>query len=326
MIQKTDYDINHLGSFEQEWLLHKGCQDWWYATGYFTAEDGHRFSYQFTILNLFVGPLNLLAAMLALTDFGNERHRYRQQVSFSKKGLTVDENTIAIEGLAQAVREPGGLHVITHHRDFDLDLHLNYGKGAFWHADNGRLQMGTSGDNATTYYYSYPNMPTTGTMILEGKEYHVTGKSWFDKQGGRFKLTAEETKWEWFSLRFYDNEEIMLFKFPKTTFQDGTFISRDGQRERLNEYTLTTTRFVEAGGSRYAAGWDLVMPGRKEEHYTITPVMDGCINLSYFEELCSVRNEAGEEVGMCFTELFPHIYDDYVDRAAAAALLKNVEY
>ena len=323
MFEQKEYNIEKLGSIEDEWIFHKGCKDWWYATGYFSDPDGNKYSYQFTVLKLKYGITSPLAVMVALTDFQTNQHRYRQNVSMGKRDLHVTQNMVAFSDVASAEKLADVIHVKISHKDFQVDLKLDYGKGAFWHCEDGKLQMGLPGKKETTYYYSYTNMPTTGTMVLNGKKVPVNGKSWFDKQGGTYSL-GKPSSWEWFSLRFYDDEEMMLFKFPTTGYQDGTFISRDGQRERLNNYTIETTKFVEVAGSKWSAGWDLTVPGKKEEKYTITPMMDGCINLAYFEELCSITNEAGQEVGMCFTELLPHLYDD--NKQDSSVMFKNIEY
>jgi Predicted secreted hydrolase len=323
MLEQKKYDIDQLGSFEEEWLYHRGCNDWWYATGYFSDAQGNRYSYQFTVLKLKVGLLRPLAVMVALTDFQTKQHRYRQNVSMGEKDLTVTRKMVSFSDVASAEKLADGMHVKIRHKDFHLDLKLDYGKGAFWHCEDGKLQMGLPGKKETTYYYSYTNMPTTGTLTLNGKEIPVSGKSWFDKQGGSYSM-GKPSSWEWFSLRFYDDEEMMLFKFPATGYCDGTFISRDGRRERLNNYTIETTEFVDVAGSKWSAGWNLTVPGKKEEKYVIRPMMDGCINLSYFEELCSITNAEGKEVGMCFTELLPHLYDDRENDSTN--LLQNIEF
>jgi predicted secreted hydrolase len=323
ILEKKEYNIEKLGSFDDEWVYHKGCQDWWYATGYFSDADGNRYSYQFTILNLKVGIFNPLAVMIALTDFQTGKHHYRQNVSLGHGALQVTKKMVSFKNIASAEKLADGMHVKTNHSSFQLDLNLDYGKGAFWHCDNVKLQMGLPDKKETTYYYSYTNMPTKGILKLNGKEIPVTGKSWFDKQGGSYTL-GKSTSWEWFSLRFYDDEEMMLFKFPVTGYQDGTFISKDGKRERLNNYKIKTAKFVEVDGSKFSAGWDLFVPGKKEEKYVITPMMDGCMNLAYFEELCTITNFEGKEVGMCFVELLPHLYDN--NPTDKSNLFKNIEY
>ncbi len=175
---------------------------------------------------------------------------------------------------------------------FDLTLTLEKGKGAFWHADNGVLAMGGEADpRRRTVYYSYTNMPTRGEVILhdpegENKTMQVTGKSWFDRQWGTYAITKINTHWEWFSMRFFDNEEVMLFSFPQCSYFDGTYIGAGGERQRLRNYTITPKGFTEAAGIKFSKGWDLNLPGVKEEQYEIRPLIDGQLNLFY---LVSIR-------------------------------------
>ncbi|OQA17970.1 MAG: hypothetical protein BWY63_02207 [Chloroflexi bacterium ADurb.Bin360] len=55
----------------------------------------------------------------------------------------------------------------------------------------------------------------------------------------------------------------------------------------------------------FSKGWDLVIPGVKEERYEIRPLTDGQLNLAYFELLGGIYNPAGEQVGLCVVELLP---------------------
>jgi predicted secreted hydrolase len=83
------------------------------------------------------------------------------------------------------------------------------------------------------------------------REVHeVTGKAWFDKQGGTYTLTNRRTNWEWFSLRFFDDEEIMLFTFPHENYYDGTYIEKSGKYNRLNNYEITPLGFTKAAGKK----------------------------------------------------------------------------
>ena len=322
MIESKKYNISKLGTFDEECLLHRFAKDWWYATGYFEDETGHKYSYQFTILSINVG-VNPFLAMVALTDLESGRHYYRQKVSMDPNSLAVTKDFVAYGDSAIALKCSDGMRIKTRHKDFEIDVKLDYNKGAFWHCDNGKLYMGKEdNEKETTYYYSYTNLPTKGTLVLNGKKHEIKGKSWFDKQGGSYSF-GKVSSWEWFSLRFYDDEEMMLFKFPTTDYVDGTFISKDSQRERLNNYTLKTNKYIEYAGSKWSAGWDLYVPGKKEENYTITPLVDGAINLAYFEEICVIKNSKGEEVGMCFAELLPHLYDD--NKQDTTQLFKNYE-
>jgi len=51
------------------------------------------------------------------------------------------------------------------------------------------------------------------------------------------------------------------------------------------------------------------MKGFKEEAYTITPKMDGQLNLFYYELLADIKDRDGTEVGVCVVELLPGVYN-----------------
>ena len=70
--------------------------------------------------------------------------------------------------------------------EYSLELFLKYGKDAVWHCEDGFLKMGAGGPRRSTVYYSYTNMPASGTLTIDGKSKKVTGKAWFDKQGGPY--------------------------------------------------------------------------------------------------------------------------------------------
>lgn len=145
--------------------------------------------------------------------------------------------------------------------------------------------------------------------MLDGKELHVTGKSWFDRQGGPYTIENPLVNWEWFSMRFFDDEEIMLFAFPQDNYFDGTHISKDSSYKRLNDYTITPHGFTKAGGYKFSYGWTLHIPGVKDEDYILTPVADGQFNLFFFELIAEIRNKKDEKVGYAVVELLPGVYN-----------------
>jgi predicted secreted hydrolase len=71
--------------------------------------------------------------------------------------------------------------------EFEMELHLSKGKGAFWHGDDGVLAMGVPEESRQrTVYCSYTNMPTTGQLAWNqpsGRAFvlEVGGQSWFDR-------------------------------------------------------------------------------------------------------------------------------------------------
>lgn len=63
------------------------------------------------------------------------------------------------------------------------------------------------------------------------------------------------------------------------------------------------------------------MPNVKDENYKIVPIIDGQLNLAYFEQLCYIYDRDGKEVGMSFVELLPGVYNKKID---GKLLLKKI--
>ena len=308
------------GSMEDEFLCHKRSPEWWYATGYMTDEAGKMFSYQFTLGKIRVYWLKLNLLQTAITEFETGKHHFAQQVIFFDKNIIVTKNRVGVDGAAEMTFEDGKLGLDMPGTDYHLTLKMNAVKPAVWHCDQGVLKMGI--DNEWTYYWSYTNLAISGTLILEGREHKLSGKGWFDKQGGPYNPLDHRTSWEWFSLRFFDNEEAMLFSFPQDDYQDGTLIERSGKSRRLNNYQIVPLGWTEAGGYKFSCGWKVEMPGIKDQEYTIVPKIDGQLNLFYFELLADIKDKTGKVVGHCFVELLPGARNKKTPISAAFARTK----
>lgn len=303
---------NH-GDFDAEWPIQRGISGWWYITGYFMEPENpdRLYSYQFTVVKPKVFGLSPWILQLAITDVKTGKHDFAQRMTLSDPEIYVTEDTVQYQTLALVKREATCMKLTVRTDTFDLDLVLDKGKGAFWHADNGVLVMGGAEDpRRRTVYYSYPNMPTSGQVVLHdpqsgSRTMQVKGKSWFDRQWGPYNIIKANTHWEWFSLRFFDDEEVMLFAFPQTSYYDGTYINSKCERKLTRDYTLTATSFTEAAQMTFSNHWTLFMPGVKEEKYEIRPLTVGQLNLAYFELLAGIFNESGEQVGLCMVELLP---------------------
>lgn len=192
--------------------------------------------------------------------------------------------------------------------DYTLKLDMQAQKAPVWHCEDGKLRMGLSNDpRQVTYYFSFTNLAAEGILTLGGKELRVRGKAWFDRQGGIYQLTNPLTNWEWFSFRFFDGEEIMLFSFPQTGYADGTYIQSNGGYQRLNEYQIEPNAFITEPTTKYqfSSGWKITLRGIKDEVYEVKPVTEGQFNVFFFELLAEVINPQGVRVGYCFVELLP---------------------
>jgi len=295
-------------------LTHRKCSEWWYATGYLEDEEKNLFSFQYTLAQVRVMGVKFHMLLTAVTDIRTQRHYYAQHQAFFGKGVTGSLKETAFGALASIRYAPNGkstfgsMELSMRAEEYALRLRMEAQKAPVWNCEDGILQMGVPDDpKQVTYYYSLTNLAAQGVLTLNGREHRVHGKAWFDRQGGLCRLTNPLTNWEWFSFRFFDGEEVMLFSFPRTGYTDGTYIRSDGSARRLNEYQIEPLGFFTepATGYHFSNGWRVRMDRVKAEEYLVRPVSDGQLNLFFFELLADVIDPDGRSVGYCVVELLP---------------------
>ncbi|AEC01798.1 lipocalin-like domain-containing protein [Parasphaerochaeta coccoides] len=298
-------------SFDEEFMTHKKNSEWWYCTGYLEDGKSSFFSYQFTLaqVNLFGVTIRLL--ICSVTDFKTKKHYNIQVPLLFGKGVTTNDTLLSVDRRASVSfasnthSSKGKMHLKMYSDEFNLEVDMEAVKPPTWHCDNGILQMGIPGEKERTYYYSFTNLKTSGSLTLGGRTYaNMCGKTWFDRQGGTYSIRDSRTCWEWFSLRFFDNTEVMLFAFPQDNYYDGTYITESGDYHRLNDYHLESSGVITYEGKQFSNGWTVTINDKK---YTITPKADGMFNVFFFELLADIKDENGELLGYCFVELLPGV-------------------
>lgn len=312
--KRIPYRESNHGSFDEEWAPHKKSSGWWYITGYFSDKNNPDtlYSFQYTVAQGRIYGITAYILHMGLTDFQKKSHLFKQKVQLRRKnkiGATNDKVIFSPYTTLSKAQNQLKLDISTN--DFDLDLVLQENKAAVWHCDNGILAMGLPNDpKQRTVYYSYTNLPTEGTLSIHDKsgqsqKIEVIGKSWFDRQWGPFRLVDAKSHWEWFSFRFFDDEEIMLFSFPQHPYIDGTYIDKEGKTTRLQNYDIKPKEFVKRGKNinTFSFGWNVSIPGIKEEKYEVIPLSEGQFNIAYFELLAEIINVDKKRVGYCFVEL-----------------------
>ena len=306
-------EANH-GTFDEEWLPHRNMSGWWYITGYLFDKNhpDHLYSFQYTVAQGHIYGITPYILHIGLTDFQKNSHFFNQTVRLRRKNnVGANNHEVVYNPYATLIKDNKALSLAITTSEFNLHLNMQKNKGAFWHCNNGVLVMGLPNDpKQRTVYYSYTNLPSEGTLTIHdttgaAQTIEVIGKSWFDRQWGPFRLMDRNSHWEWFSFRFFDDEEIMLFSFPQHPYSDGTYITKDGTTTRLQKYEIKPKNFVSRSKYNYtfSFGWDIFIPGVKEEQYEVKPLSEGQFNIAYFELLAEVVNNEQKRVGYCFVEL-----------------------
>jgi predicted secreted hydrolase len=307
-------DTAHQDTF-YEWSPHVKAHEWWYLTGYMTGENDELYFYQFTLFHGYGGPFQILegyALHLSFTDCQSGEHLFFEDINkvsnsiygdsqcttFEDNSICVDQDNIVIQANSDKLR-------------FLMKCDLT--KNPAWHGTNGVIIMGHPQiPEERSYYFSYTNMKTKGTIEYinkENKRSVITGKgkSWFDKQWGVFN----ELGWEWLSFRFFDNEEVMLFSFPKTGHKEGTYVNAAGESVVFSDYDYTVDKWVDFNDKKIGLGWEVQIP-YKEKKYHVIPVVEDQFNPSvinnYWEGICKIFNGENQLVGYCVIETTGRAY------------------
>ncbi|GAA1942166.1 lipocalin-like domain-containing protein [Kitasatospora viridis] len=250
---------------------HPGVQDeWWYTVGHLRA-GGHQFGYEVQIVA--GSGQTPPQTELALTDLTTGQYYTKTtnyapaQGTFSSTSLDVSLPTASLSGPMNA------MHLTAELPQGTLDLTLN-AKGPVLYNDGNGLMPFLGG---SSYYYSLPDLATTGTLTENGTSYHVTGTSWLDRQWGNWNWSTL-SKWTWMGVQLSNGERLNLWDL----FADGaeqhyaTVLKPNGTTEVVPVQPLAP----EAGGfwtspttgQRYATHWTVHIPDLNTTLTVSTPL------------------------------------------------------
>lgn len=286
--------------------------EWWYFTGETQTEEGKTLGFEFTIFKQWIPGLNDYAYLghLAVSDPEISEHFFTEvptlpPVSDIEEGKT----EIKINKFSYAFSESEGFTIEAEAGNLSVDLSLVPTRDVLPHGENGIIVMG---DGINSYYYSFTNLSTDGTISVNGSEYDISsGRTWMDHQWGNYSLFG--MIWDWFSLRLEDGGALMLFQFrdifDNVVRSGWTYRSGTGSVEHGEEFSVQATRFYEDEDATYPIDWIVEVPGI-DANFLITPLFDeqsfyDVMTPRYWEGLCSVEGTVSDEVvnGSAYVEL-----------------------
>jgi predicted secreted hydrolase len=120
----------------------------------------------------------------------------------------------------------------------------------------------------TSAYYSAPLMRAHGSFSAGGHRVTFTGTAWLDHQWGSFQNDPRAFNWDWFSCRFDDRTELMLYRFrdrttgkPLAAYASGTFDGVDGQTLHISAFTAAHDgRVLHEAGRDWPLDWHVTVP------------------------------------------------------------------
>lgn len=326
--------------FPKDHGAHPGYRtEWWYYTGNLQAPSGEKYGFQLTVFRSQIRPsddrqkwpqpasawrtLQIYLAHSAISDLTAKKHLQAERVSREALNLAGtqqfgDTTTVFLANWSVDI----GLnrHVLkVKSKDFSYELTLTPQKPPVLHGNAGYSRKGSTPERASCYY-SFTRLMAEGRLSADKKTVAVKGFAWMDHEYSTAPLEPGLQGWDWFSLQFSDQTEIMAFVLRKEKGGIGlassaTFIDRQGQSRhiRADEFKLTTLKTWKSHHSKaiYPAGWRLqIFPIKLD--IAITPNMadqemrtPGSTGVTYWEGSVAVEGTRGGRTvtGEGYTEL-----------------------
>ncbi|HST26607.1 MAG TPA: lipocalin family protein [Gaiellaceae bacterium] len=282
--------------FPRDHYGHSAGIEWWYTTAYVHGSDGHRYSVFFTLFKKggFVLPVSQVVNLDTGARVGRTEIVLPAHIGSSSLNL--------LQPLVQLRYQPGpnrwtfGASGIT----YSLTMTATPTKPYVLHGGGtGIVRQGT----ATSSYYSATNMTASGTIRSGLATITFKGTAWFDHQWGGFALDPNALHWDWFSCRFDDRTELMLYRF-RDGHASGTSVDRAGHGRLVSGFTATPgSRVFRAKGRNWPLEWTLHVPSEHldERLSAIVPdqLMTGPLVLPFWEGAVTAT---GTKKGICFVE------------------------
>ena len=295
-------------TFPEDHGPHPGFKtEWWYFTGSLTTKDNKKFGYQFTIFRSALSKTEtarnsewnsnqIYMSHFAVTDISDNEFFFEER--FSREGnklagaqsapfkVWLEDWQISETGDGESFGLPD-LNIKAKNDKAEINFKLKSVKPAVLQGDSGLSQKGNQTGNAS-YYYSYTRLKTEGKIILDGKEFEVSGYSWMDREWSTSALSEDQKGWDWFALQLDDSTELMYYQMRKNDgspdiFSKGILIEKDGTSRAVKKEDLVlevTDNWTGPSGEKYPSGWRMKIPSMNIDLKITPSVKDQLMNVS----------------------------------------------
>jgi predicted secreted hydrolase len=180
-----------------------------------------------------------------------------------------------------------------------LSLVLTPIDGVALQGDRGLSRKGPDPGDAS-YYYAFPRLAAEGTVSVEGREVHVRGEAWLDREWSTSVLPAGVVGWDWFALQLGDGRELMVYRLRDAEggtapWSAGLITWPAGRSQRLEAGDFSIAASGEwrspVDGAPYPSGWRLRVPSAALDLQVEPVLADQELDLAfrYWEGAVDVR-------------------------------------
>jgi len=297
--------IKRIFIFPKDFGKHEEFQtEWWYYTGNLLDSEGRHFGYQLTFFRRGINSNTdiiresgwatnqIYFAHFTITDTENERHYQKEIMARGALDLAGAKSEELFEvwlydwRVVQRSEDEFQLAAIT--EDFSINLTLKDEKGPILQGDMGLSKKGDQPGNAS-YYFSQTRLSSNGTIKLGKDIFSVQGFSWMDHEFGSSALGENQIGWDWFSLQFDNDEELMLFQIRQednsiSENSSGIFVREDSTTRLLGieDFSLSVLdQWQTYDGYIYPIKWSIYIESEDLE-LTLEPVIKQQENEFFF--------------------------------------------
>jgi len=275
---------------------HDAGIEWWYVTADVRGGDGARYSVFFTlfkrgglvlpvsqVVNLSTGAIVAHSERLVPARIGSTGLRFESSVA----ELVYEQ---ASNIWAAAAKSAGYALRFRAHPEKPYVLH---GGGT------GMIRQGPK----SSAYYSATRMSVRGNLVAGGRSTAFAGTGWLDHQWGNFAADQRARSWDWFSCRFDDRTELMLYSF-RDGHRNGTYVDRQGRGRRVGGFeSAAGARALRAAGKEWPLDWTVRVssPRLSLSLHSLAPdqLVRGTVLPTFWEGASAV---SGSKHGTCFVE------------------------
>ncbi len=316
--------------FPKDHAQHPGFRnEWWYITGNLSDDENNHYGYQVTLFRIALTPQSPISnsnwatnqvwmAHVALTDVSAKHHAHTQRFARGAAGLAGQSDQpfrVWLEDWQILGTERGNFpwRIEVKTAQFSLALELRSRKPVVLQGQKGLSQKSSQVGNAS-YYYSLTRLQTRGEIIRNDQAIRVNGWSWLDREWSTSVLGADQVGWDWFSLQFFDQHELMFYRMRKHSGETdshsaGKWVMPEGGTQALtaDDMTLRVLRhWTSPSGRRYPVSWELRIP-RLQQQLIVEALLDDqemATGIFYWEGAVKVmKGTSNELLGYGYLEM-----------------------
>lgn len=231
--------------------------EWWYVTGAVNTDKGKELGFQITFFRTRprvdarnpskFAPRQILFAHAAVSDPAVGKLVHDQRAARSGFGIAeakIGDTDVRIKDWRLVRLADGRFAAKIKARGFAFDLLFTPSQLPLLQGEGGYSRKGPDPKSAS-YYYSLPQMATTGTITRDKSTERVTGRSWLDREWSSRYLGGTAIGWDWTGLNFDDGSALMAFRIrgkdTKTLWAGGTFRRTNGSTVTLKSRDVRFT-------------------------------------------------------------------------------------